>query len=105
MRDQVKECDEAIRRGRNTWLKANWIGKWMTFIHPSYPDRLTCGTCLGGNFLGYLEPGNIPEFELDVQGRTGATVRIKMVADHAGICESKDEAIKKVKGIWYDQKN
>lgn len=103
---KIKDIDSIHAKGsihaeRNRWYADNVKGKWITFIHPDYPDKLACGVAEGGRFIGLRERGNIPEYEMDVKGRTGRTARIRMVENHAGVCDSKEEAIKKVKGEWY----
>ena len=70
----------------------------VSFIHPKAGK--VAGRCTGCKFSGYSEPGHIPDFSLEIEGRSKTqrnTITVSMVDSRAMMHDTEEQAVAETK--------
>ena len=84
-----------VIKGRNEWFAKNFIDQPVVFDHPEHGPA--AGTIQAGEFLGYLQPGRIPEYTVTIKGLKGGIGDFLLVGNAVTLCDSIKDAINRMK--------
>ena len=83
------------------WFALHMENRFVTFKHKG---QLTMGRLIfHGEFLGFTEPGHVPNYQVTIKGPSGHRVEVDLHSAEVSIKENLDEAEKEVGYTWHSR--